>query len=48
MSIRSFDATIYVRREPTRMRTGAIRLVWGASLVACLLFWWVVLVALLG
>jgi hypothetical protein len=48
MSIHSFDATTDVRQEPARMRTGAIRLVWGTCLVACLLFWFFILTALLG
>ena len=48
MSIRPFDATTHVRQEPARMRTGAIGLVWGTCLVACLLFWFFILTALLG
>ena len=48
MSSRSFEATTHVQQEPAGMRPGAIRLTWGTILVACLLFWYFVLTALLG
>jgi hypothetical protein len=47
MSIRSFDATTAVRQE-ARTRIGLIRLTWGTCLVACLLFWYFILSALLA
>jgi hypothetical protein len=48
MRVHSFDATTHVQQEPARMRIGLIRLTWGTILVACLLFWYFILTALLG
>ena len=40
MRVRSFDSA--------RMGIGLMRLAWGTCLVACLLFWFFILTALLG